>query len=174
MPPLKQRRLDAAAESSHQTSVEEADTRQLEDADHESPKHGEPSSTCVRSEAPTEQVSVDRARVGPPTLEVEDVPAATDGSSTTVMVRDEISNTASAAAGKDVEEAMDTSKEGAASTKRAHEVAQGEGASADPTVTGEPPSKAAPVRRPTLRPRPTIPQDRRSTAASPPPKPPAT
>ncbi|KAH6943168.1 hypothetical protein HPB50_016903 [Hyalomma asiaticum] len=51
MPPLKQRRLDAAAESSHQTSVEEADTRQLEDADHESPKHGEPSSTSVRSEA---------------------------------------------------------------------------------------------------------------------------
>ncbi|KAH6935584.1 hypothetical protein HPB50_006988 [Hyalomma asiaticum] len=124
--------------------------------------------------APAEQVSVDRARVGPPTLEVEDVPASTDGSSTTVMVRHEIRNTASAAAGKDGKEAMDPSKEGVASTKRAHEVAQREGASADPTVTGEPPSKAAPVRRPTLRPRPTIPQERRSAAASPPPKPPYT
>ncbi|KAH6945330.1 hypothetical protein HPB50_007884 [Hyalomma asiaticum] len=50
MPPLKQRRLDAAAEPSHQTSVEEADTRQLDDADYESPKHGEHSSTSVRSE----------------------------------------------------------------------------------------------------------------------------
>ncbi|KAH6933357.1 hypothetical protein HPB50_014387 [Hyalomma asiaticum] len=49
MPPLKQRRLDAAAESSHQTSVEEAG--------HESPKHGEPSSTSVRSEAdPTKRL----------------------------------------------------------------------------------------------------------------------
>ncbi|KAH7957169.1 hypothetical protein HPB52_015768 [Rhipicephalus sanguineus] len=33
MPPLKQRRLDAAAESSHRTSVEREDTGQLDDAD---------------------------------------------------------------------------------------------------------------------------------------------
>lgn len=145
----------------------------MDEADSEAAASAE--ADCAATvKVPAEQVSVDRAREGLPTLAVEVVPAATEDSSTTVMVRDENSNTASAAAGKDVEEAMDTSKEGVASTKRAHEVAQGEGASADPTVTGEPPSKAAPVRRPTLRPRPTIPQDRRSTAASPPPKPPAT
>ncbi|KAH7986298.1 hypothetical protein HPB52_025071 [Rhipicephalus sanguineus] len=45
MPPLKQRRLDAAAESSHRTSVEREDTGQLDDADCELPQHVVPVTT---------------------------------------------------------------------------------------------------------------------------------
>ncbi|KAL3187962.1 hypothetical protein MRX96_024315 [Rhipicephalus microplus] len=52
--------------------------------------------------------------------------------------------------------------------------AEGESESTEPSSRGEPPAKATPVRRPTVRPWPNIPQDRRLTATtmSPPPPPP--
>ncbi|KAL3191412.1 hypothetical protein MRX96_059793 [Rhipicephalus microplus] len=66
---------------------------------------------------------------------------------------------------------MDISKEGTTTNKRSHEGAEGESESTDPSSPSEPPAKAAPVRRPTVRPRPNIPQDRRLTTMPPPPPP---
>ncbi|KAL3195017.1 hypothetical protein MRX96_015975 [Rhipicephalus microplus] len=63
-------------------------------------------------------------------------------------------------------------EEGTTTNKRSHEGAERESESTDPSSPGEPPAKAAPVRRPTVRPRPNIPQDRRPTAATMPPLPP--
>ncbi|KAL3244416.1 hypothetical protein MRX96_047186 [Rhipicephalus microplus] len=68
-------------------------------------------------------------------------------------------------------EAKDISREGTTTNKRSHEGTEEERESTDPSSPGEPPTKAAPVSRPILRPRPNIPQDRRSTAKTMPPPP---
>ncbi|KAH7984752.1 hypothetical protein HPB52_023710 [Rhipicephalus sanguineus] len=129
------------------------------------------------AKAPQGRRLSEKVRAGPANFKGEGALPVTDEASEAALVRDEKSKAPAAGGKKEAEEAMDISKEGAATNKRPHEGVEGEGSSMDLIGAGEPPPKAAPQRRATLRPRPTIPQDRRltvSTPSTPPPPPPVT
>ncbi|XP_037505537.2 uncharacterized protein LOC119381855 [Rhipicephalus sanguineus] len=148
----------------------------MDEADSEAAASAETESATTDS-APAEQISGEKVRAGPANFKGEGALPVTDEASEAALARDEKSKAPVAGGKKEAEEAMDISKEGAATNKRPHEGVEGEGSSTDLISAGEPPPKAAPQRRATLRPRPTIPIDRRltaSTPSTPPPPPPVT
>ncbi|KAH6946925.1 hypothetical protein HPB50_016167 [Hyalomma asiaticum] len=161
MPPLKQRRLDAAAESSHQTPVEEEDTRQLEDADHESPKHGEPSSTSVRSET---EASGDSQKKGDGSAVLDASIKAPDAREEDAKKENILQATTEACAGGPANEGLDMECEESATpavVKRPLEVPEENGK--PEASAGKPLPKAQFTRRPTLKVQPKVPPDRRAT-----------
>ncbi|KAL3223606.1 hypothetical protein MRX96_027281 [Rhipicephalus microplus] len=121
---------------------------------------------------PAEQVSGERAHVKSTNLKVEDTLLVKNDSSEALQTQKDKSNVTEVV-NREVVEEMDISKEGTMTNKRSHEGAEGESESTDPSIPGEPPEKAALVRRPTVRPRPNISQDWRLTATTmlPPPPP---
>ncbi|XP_075732965.1 uncharacterized protein LOC142775452 [Rhipicephalus microplus] len=142
----------------------------MDEADSEAAASVEAESATMDS-VPAEQISGESAHVKSTNLKAEDTLLVKNDSSEALQTQEDKSNVTEEV-NREVVEEMDISKEGTTTNKRSHEGAEGESESTDPSSRDEPPAKATPVRRPTVRPRPNIPQDRRLTATSKPPPPP--
>ncbi|KAH7957446.1 hypothetical protein HPB52_019057 [Rhipicephalus sanguineus] len=151
MPPLKQRRLDPAAESSHRTSVEREDTGQLDDADCELPQHGAAQEGTSESDKPLVAPGTKAEKKAGD----DDAKAASESSAAAREVGPGATDVEMTAAG-------------AIASKRAREASDSTG-NMGTSGTGEPPKKTATGRRPTLKPRPNLPPDRGETPTPPPP-----
>ncbi|KAH7985627.1 hypothetical protein HPB51_008015 [Rhipicephalus microplus] len=139
----------------------------MDEADSEAAARVQAERATVDS-VPAEQISGERAHVKSTNLKAEDTVLVKNDSSEALQTQEDKSNVTEEVSREAVEE-MDISKEGTTTNKQSQEGAEGKSEATDPSSPNEHPAKAAPLRRPIVRRRPNIPQDRKPTATMIPP-----